>query len=160
MTTNAEIILAEEVTAEETSAGKAARPVPSIYLTERQRRTRIGWLIVLGAVYLISFAVPRAHLPHVPLCWLHAMTGLSCPTCGLTRAFTEIGHGNFAAATELNLMAIPVFLVGLLLAAALAHEIYTHRNWLAPWIGRHRVALLLLGASSVLLRYAPYYPGL
>jgi hypothetical protein len=160
MTTSAEIILAEVVTEEETSARDAARPVPSIYLTERQRRTRIFWLMVFGAIYLISFTVSRANLPHVPLCWFHAMTGLSCPTCGLTRAFTEIGHGNFAAATELNLMAIPVFLVGLALAAALAHEILSYRNWLAPWIGHHHVALLLIAASSVLLRYAPYYLAL
>lgn len=160
MTVNAEIILAEEVAVEEKSTAKTARPIPAVFLTEPQRRTRIGWLMVFGAVYLISFTVSRTNLPHVPLCWLHAMTGLSCPTCGLTRAFTEIGHGNFAAATELNVMAIPVFLVGLAMVAGLAHEIFTHRNWLAPWISRHRVALLLIGASSVLLRYAPYIPGL
>jgi len=160
MTTSAEIILAEAVTPEEALAGKIAQPTPSIFLTERQRRTRIIWLMVLGAVYLISFTIPRANLPHIPLCAFRAMMGLSCPTCGLTRAFTEIGHGNFGAATELNLMAIPVFLAGLALAAALAHEIYTQRNWLNPWFWRHRVALLLLAASSVLLRYAPYYLSL
>lgn len=160
MTTSAEIILAEEVTAEAAPAEKIARPAPAKFLSERQRRTRSGWLLVLGAVYFISFAVPRGNLPHVPLCWLHATTGLACPTCGLTRAFTEIGHGNFAAATELNPMAIPVFLLGLGLAAALAHEVCTHRNWLAPWVAQHRVALLLLAACSVFLRYLPLYLGL
>ena len=159
MSANAEIILAEEVTAAASLAVKVAQPAQSNLLTARQRRTRIGWLLMFGAVYAISFAVPRGNLPHVPLCWFHATTGLNCPTCGLTRAFTEIGHGNFAAATELNLLAIPLFLVGLALAAGLAHELYTHRNWLAPWIFRHRVALLLLGAGSVILRYVPLYLG-
>jgi len=128
-------------------------------LTHIQRRTRIGWLVVLSAVYGISFAVPRTRLPHVPLCWLHALTGWSCPTCGMTRAFTEIGHGNFAAATQFNLLAIPLFVLGLGLFALLLHEVTTRRNWLGPWVARHWVALVLLGASCVVLRYIPLAIG-
>jgi len=155
MSANAEMIVAEEVTAELAPAGQIAGRLPTGVLTAQQRRTRVVWLNVLGAVYVISVLVPRSSLPHVPLCWLHAATGLSCPTCGVRRAFTEIGHGNFAAALELNVMSVPMFLVGLALAAALWHELRSNRNWLAAWIVRRRVALILIGAAGVLLRYAP-----
>jgi hypothetical protein len=65
---------------------------------------------------------------------------LLAQACGLTRAFTEIGHGIFATATELNLLAIPVFLFGSRLAFELAHEAFVWRNWLCPFNDRHPLA--------------------
>ena len=43
-----------------------------------------------------------------PLCPLHALTGLSCPGCGLTRGFHALFHGDIAAALQLNLL-LPVY---------------------------------------------------
>ena len=57
----------------------------------------------LGATLLASAALPLpgpdgriARLPSV--CPFHALTGLPCPGCGLTRAFVCLGHGRWAEA--------------------------------------------------------------
>ncbi len=49
---------------------------------------------------------------HVPLCPLHAMTGLSCPLCGATRATYALLHGQLATALQDN--ALYVFSLPLL----------------------------------------------
>jgi hypothetical protein len=39
-----------------------------------------------------------------PTCPLHAIGGIPCPGCGLTRSFVHLAHGDFAAAWEANRM--------------------------------------------------------
>ena len=58
----------------------------------------------LGAV---GVAVPVLYLvdpnsTHVPLCPLHAMTGLWCPLCGATRASHALLHGDLTTALHDN----------------------------------------------------------
>jgi hypothetical protein len=50
----------------------------------------------------------------VPLCPLHATTGLWCPLCGGLRAVDALVHGDVVAAMQLNLLVV------LLLPLALA----------------------------------------
>jgi len=60
-------------------------------------------LAVAAAVVLaVSFVVPPAELPGVPVCMFRNVTGLPCPGCGLTRAFCAISHGQFSSAWEYN----------------------------------------------------------
>lgn len=166
MSESAEIILAEaneDAGLSQTSAAEgqtAAVQSQTKELTARQLKNRRIWLGVLSLIYLVSFLLPRSELPHVPLCWLNATTGLPCPTCGLTRGFLDIGHGQFAAATELNVMAVPVYLLGLTLIGVLIYELRSGRDLLCPWARRHRWALILLCAVSVLIRYLPMIPAL
>jgi hypothetical protein len=39
---------------------------------------------------------------HLPLCPLHALTGLNCPLCGATRATHSLLHGNVGLALHDN----------------------------------------------------------
>ncbi|MGX7681935.1 DUF2752 domain-containing protein [Jatrophihabitans sp. DSM 45814] len=51
---------------------------------------------------------------HVPLCPLHAFTGLNCPLCGATRATYALLHGDFLTALHDNglyVLGIPFLLV-------------------------------------------------
>lgn len=49
-----------------------------------------------------------------PLCPLHSMSGIPCPTCGATRAMAGLLHGNFKTAFLLNPL-----MTGLLITAEL-----------------------------------------
>ena len=53
-------------------------------------------------VLIISFVLRPDSLPKIELCFFHAVTGLQCPGCGMTRAFCSISHGRFANAWSLN----------------------------------------------------------
>jgi hypothetical protein len=51
---------------------------------------------------------------HVPLCPLHALTGLNCPLCGATRATYALLHGQFDIALHDNalyVLGLPFLLV-------------------------------------------------
>ena len=43
-----------------------------------------------------------------PVCPLHAMTGLNCPGCGLTRGFHALFHGDVLTALQFNAL-LPIF---------------------------------------------------
>lgn len=45
-----------------------------------------------------------------PTCPFHALSGLSCPGCGLTRAFHAFFHGDILTALQFNLM-LPIYLL-------------------------------------------------
>ena len=51
----------------------------------------------------------------IPPCPFHAMTGLWCPGCGLTRATHAVLRGHIAAAFGFNLF-FPLFLAGTVIA--------------------------------------------
>jgi uncharacterized membrane protein len=78
---------------------------------------RILGLIGLGtaAASLAWGATTYAGLPD--LCAFHAMTGLPCPTCGITRSFSATAHGQLSQAFHYH--AFGPFLFALMLAASL-----------------------------------------
>ena len=52
-----------------------------------------------------------ARLPTRSLCPFHALTGLECPGCGMTRAMISIGQLEFGAAVGYNLFSMPLFIL-------------------------------------------------
>lgn len=62
-------------------------------------------LLAAGAAGVVTlFFFDPAQNGFYPICYLHELTGLSCPGCGATRALHELLHGQFAAAARLNLL--------------------------------------------------------
>jgi hypothetical protein len=58
--------------------------------------------------------VVNPNTTHLPLCPLHAMTGLWCPLCGSTRAGYAMLHGQFGVALHDNalvVLGLPVLLL-------------------------------------------------
>jgi hypothetical protein len=66
----------------------------------------------LAALPLVYFVDPNT--TKVPLCPLHAATGLWCPLCGATRATHALLHGDLSTALHDNalyVLAIPLLLM-------------------------------------------------
>lgn len=72
--------------------------------------------VALGGLSALYFVNPNT--THVPLCPLHAMTGLWCPICGATRATYALLHGDLLTALHDN--ALYVLVLALLLVLAVA----------------------------------------
>ncbi len=114
----------------------------------QQRSRRFAWSLslLLGLVSGVGFAVWGSYLDDGPVfCVFRASTGLACPACGLTRAFSAAARGEFGRAMELH----PLWPLVLGSASVL---------WLAwsldTWFGTQwleRLALRLIGTLSVLL---------
>ena len=70
----------------------------------------------IGAGAMLFFFEPGTH-PFYPVCLFHAMTGLNCPGCGMTRALSALLHGNFLLALKDNALFV-LTLAGLLIWSA------------------------------------------
>jgi hypothetical protein len=63
-----------------------------------------------------SFALPRNILPQ---CLVHQLTGLPCPTCGLTRSFAAMAGGDVARALRFHPLGPALFVGAVALGAGL-----------------------------------------
>jgi hypothetical protein len=52
--------------------------------------------------------IPAAALKRVELCLFHALTGLDCPGCGMTRALVAAFRGHWVDASRLHPLALPL----------------------------------------------------
>lgn len=100
------------------------------------RRVELGLLL---AGLLAAALMPT--LPHVPLCFYHAVTGSDCPGCGTTRAVFAILHGRFAAAADFNLLGYFVMLIVLRRIVTLARP-----DLQEQWFNSPRADKLLMGS--------------
>jgi len=116
------------------------------------------WLLLLaGSVYLYVFEPGKTGL--FPPCLFRALTGLTCPGCGSTRAMHQILHGHFAAAFMLNplfLLAIPFLLYALLRYSVVVLRGGVPRQNALP--ASYIYALFLIVVSFWVFRNTPLYP--
>lgn len=94
--------------------------------------------LVSLAILVTSLVLPAGGFPGIDTCAFHALTGLSCPSCGLTRAFCAISRGHFREAWSLHPFS---FLFYALVLAGVA----------APWLSR-RYPALTGGTAALTLR--------
>jgi len=136
-----------------------ARPVRLIRLSRAAHPGRVrptALAVLVAAAGLAGLARwlrpdPRGLGTHEQLgfrqCGFVFATGLPCPTCGMTTAFSHMAHGQPLAALEANpmgaMLAVGVYLAG---AGALV-SLVTGRAWTANWqrIGGMRLVIGGLG---------------
>jgi hypothetical protein len=92
---------------------------------------------LLGAAVLVALAAPRTLWTGLPdLCVFHRIFHRPCPTCGLTRSWSALLHGDLGAALRFHALG-PLLLAGLALWLALSWRrsgpVLPRRVWL--WMG-------------------------
>jgi hypothetical protein len=105
------------------------------------------------AILFTSLALPAEGFPGIDTCAFHALTGISCPGCGLTRAFCAISHGQFLAAWNLHPFSYPLY------AAVLAGVLAPLLNRRFPAITGGKAALAFRTAIIVLATAMLFYGG-
>ncbi len=86
--------------------------------TRRHQWWLVSAAIMIGTALIALWWVDPAEIA-IPLCTLHATTGLQCPGCGATRATHELLHGRLIAAMHYN--ALWVLLLPVLIYAGTSH---------------------------------------
>ena len=114
-------------------------------------------LTLLGSTVLRVFQ-PESLWP----CVFHAVTGLHCPGCGLTRMLHALVHGDVARAWSMN----PLAMIALPLLATMLAQWWLARPLLPAWLDRNAhdgrvwiVALIAFGVLRNLPMFAWMAPG-
>ena len=131
-------------------------------LTFDTRTAVVGATAVFASIGVATLRVlePVALWP----CAFHAITGLHCPGCGLTRMLHALVHGDVARAWAMN----PLAMVALPLLGLMLAQWWLAKPLLPPWLDRRVhdgrawiVALVLFGVlrSLALAPFAWVAPG-
>jgi len=98
----------------------SSRKLPHRYHNAADNNLRISVVIVLAivssaGVFLYLFEIDLInHLPTRSLCPFHAISGLACPGCGMTRAMISLGQLKPGAAVGHNLFSMPLLILMIL----------------------------------------------
>ena len=136
-----------EVHHEEMSAG--GLPLPR----RRFSISREGELLSLGVIILgVSFLYPlvEGFVSRVtPGCLFHRITGIPCLLCGMTRSMAATSQGHLVEAFRFHLLGPPLFLLVVVVTAALAAEFVVSRPIL-PRPGKRTRRILAWGTLGLL----------
>ncbi|HBJ12946.1 MAG: DUF2752 domain-containing protein [Clostridia bacterium] len=89
---------------------------------------RIKNIYILLILFLFFIVVQ--FLPVV--CLFKQVTGISCPACGMTRAFYSILHLHFLDAVNYNLLSIPLFIFIIYFVFRLIYDIFKNQFSFIP----------------------------
>lgn len=100
-------------------------------------------LILLILILFLLFVL------NVPVtCIFKSVTGISCPSCGMTRAFFAILHLNFIYAFFLNILSIPLFLFIVISLIIMIIEIFKNKFEYVPklldFLGKYWYVFIIL----------------
>lgn len=78
-----------------------------------------AWLSFVGFCVLIGLPMP---------CLIYQITGLQCPSCGLTRAVVSLLHGEYFLAIQYNLLIIPLTFAAILVIVDTCRFVWTGKT--------------------------------
>jgi hypothetical protein len=117
----------------------------------KQELITLGLLLALGAAAAVVLLLVPPGSPHskwLPKCMFYQWTGLYCPGCGATRAFSALLHGDIRASLHNNILLIPA---GLMLTVLIVKPGISLKRPVAV-----TVAAIVIGFA--ILRNIPFAP--
>lgn len=99
-------------------------------------------LLGVGSLATARLVTPDRVLDGPVLCPFRLLTGVLCPTCGMTRSWVHAAHGQWGEAFTQHALGPAVMLLVLVATIVLAVHLLTRRWWVPP--------RLLTGALVVL----------
>jgi hypothetical protein len=117
-----------------------------------------GILALTTAAVAVGYFNP-ATTSFFPVCPFHALTGLNCPGCGLTRGFHALFQGDILTALHFNAL-LPVYLLLFLyLFASLGLVLISGRGFeFRRFSPRIIYGFLVLTLIFGIVRNLPFYP--
>lgn len=117
----------------------------------KQELVTLGLLLALGAAAAVVLLLAPPGSPHskwLPKCMFYQWTGLYCPGCGATRAFSALLHGDIRSSLHNNILLIPA---GLMLTVLIVKPGISLKRPVAV-----AVAAIVIGFA--ILRNIPFAP--
>jgi len=113
----------------------------------RVQRLALSFSIWLAVLVMSLFD----HPPMLWCCGFHKITGLPCPSCGMTRALFAAANGRFKEAFAFHPLGLLLFVSGIALSFVFVLEATMNRRFLTYDERTVRVFLILLLVLMLLL---------
>ena len=109
-------------------------------------------IFAAGLAYFIFYTITGLGLP----CWFRTITTLKCPSCGVTHMFSDMVHGDFAAAFKDNIVMFCIwpFIAGLLICAD--YRTTAHKK-LPKWCNIVMIAIVVILVIWGIIRNLPVF---
>jgi len=96
-------------------------------------RPTLGRAVALACILGGSYAYYPYCLDGPIVCPFRLMTGLPCPTCGLTRAFCFLAHGQIAESLQYHWLGAPLFVFTVVCFGVGLWDLARGRDCLGDW---------------------------
>lgn len=123
-------------------------------LNQRERINRIFCLGLTSFPLLTTWIYRQGSSVPFLSCPIRSLTGIPCPSCGMTRSFLALAKGNLAESISYHLFGPLLFLILLIVAVHTGTELLIGRKLFPPYYKiLYRLQLHWIGLASFLGYY-------
>lgn len=113
-------------------------------LTSAERTNRFFTVVLFSLIVIISFLFDPAQIG-LPACKFKDISGLPCPTCGISRSFDALTQFKFAQSFDFHVMGPLLFLMLMFIIVKFAVELHQNHKIILNTklqMGRYFLALI------------------